>query len=340
MPSYIRDKGLIEGDYVETQEGLLFAVKGVHQPEGLTIAYLRYVPDPEGTRERSGRKYRRVYDLEETDGFLRCNYPQYINTVEDRGLKLQSVPSGRIARTYKPRERLEELLADPRPGPERTISKLVSALTQRGAPLDGLGVSGSVLVGMATPSSDVDLIAYGFDAGRKVYEALRSLRREAEWLNPYDAETVREATRSRWGDTGLVLERLGAIEARKILHGLVDGTDYFVRLVREPGEFEKGISSRPLGKVTLRATVKGSGASIFTPCTYEIDDCSYRGSYDWSEPSELVSFRGKFTEQVGEGDRVEANGTLERVDYGERTVYRVMLGGRGDYLVPITLLNR
>jgi predicted nucleotidyltransferase len=142
------------------------------------------------------------------------------------------------------------------------------------------------------------------------------------------------------GDQILDLERLGAIEAQKILHGLVDGTDYFVRLVREPGEFEKGISSRPLGKVTLRATVKGSGASIFTPCTYEVDDYAYRGSYDWSEPSELVSFRGKFTEQVGEGDRVEARGTLERVDYGERTVYRVMLGGRGDYLVPITLLNR
>jgi predicted nucleotidyltransferase len=340
MASCIRHQGLIEGDYVETQEGLLFAVKGVHHPEGLTIAYLRYVPDPTGTRERSGRRYRRVYDLEETNSFLRDNYPQYINTVEDRGLTLQSIPNGRITRTYKPRERLEELLADPRPGPERTISKLVSALTEYGAPLDGLGVSGSVLIGMDAPDSDVDLIGYGFDAGSKVYEALRRLRQEADWVSPYDAETVGDVTRSRWGDTGQDLEGLGAIEARKIQHGLVDGTDYFIRLVREPEEFEEAISSRPLGRVTLRTTVKESGDSIYTPCTYEIDECSYRGSHEWPDPSQLVSFRGKFTEQAGDGDRVEAKGTLERVEYCDQTAYRVMLGGRGDYLVPITLLDR
>jgi predicted nucleotidyltransferase len=340
MASYIRHQGLIEGDYVETQEGLLFTVKGVHHPEGLTIAYLRYVPDPMGTRERSGRRYRRFYDLEETDGFLRDNYPQYINPVDDRGLTLQSIPNGRITRTYKPRERLEELLADPRPGLERTISKLVSALTEYGAPLDGLGVSGSVLIGMDTPGSDVDLIGYGLDTGSKVYEALKRLRQEAAWVSPYDAETVGNVTRSRWGDTGLDIEGLGAIEALKILHGLVDGTDYFVRLVREPEEFEEGISSRPLGRMTLRATVKESGASIYTPCTYEIDECSYRASHDWPDPSQLVSFRGKFTEQVGDGDRVEARGTLERVEYGDRIAYRVMLGSKGDYLVPITLLDR
>jgi predicted nucleotidyltransferase len=86
--------------------------------------------------------------------------------------------------------------------------------------------------------------------------------------------------------------------------------------------------------------VKESGASIYTPCAYEIDECSYLGSHDWSDPSQLVSFRGKFTEQVGDGDRVEARGTLERVEYGDRTACRVMLGGKGDYLVPATLLDR
>ena len=56
--------GLIEGDYVETLEGLLFAVKGLHHPEGLVIAYLRYIPDFNGDREGDSRRYRRIYDLE------------------------------------------------------------------------------------------------------------------------------------------------------------------------------------------------------------------------------------------------------------------------------------
>ena len=339
MSSVDGSRGLVEGDYVETPEGLLFAVKGIRHPGDLTVAYLRYVPDPTGSRERRGRRYRRVYDLEETDRFLRENYPRYVNLVEDRGLALQSVPRGRITRVYRPRERLAELLVDPRPGLERTVSRLVSALAERGVPVDGLGISGSVLIGMDTPASDVDLIGYGSDAGRRVYDALKRLRREVGWVSPYDAETVVGVTRSRWGDTGLDLGGLGAIEARKVLHGLVDGTEYFVRLVRGPGEFEEGISSRPLGRVTLRATVRESWASIYTPCAYEIDDCSHRGPHDWPHPSQLVSFRGKFTEQAGDGDRVEARGTLERVEHGDRTAHRVVLGGRGDYLVPVALLT-
>ena len=340
MASFNRHREPTEGDYVETPEGLLFAVKGVYHPEGLTIAYLRYVPDPRGARERGGRRYRRVYDLEETDRFLSDNHPQYVNLIEDHGLALQSIPNERIARTYRPRKGLHEILADPKPGPEKVVAKFTSALSRSGVPLECLGVSGSVLIGLATPSSDVDLIAYGLDAGRKVYEALRCLRQSTDWVNPYDAETVDDVTRSRWGDTGLDLEGLGAIEARKVLHGLVDGTDYFVRLVRAPDEFEKEVSSRPLGRVRLRATVKDDRFSINTPCTYEIDDCSYVGSCGWPEPSELVSFRGKFTEQAGEGERVEVKGTIEEVDYADRTVHRVMLGGRGDYLVPVALLDR
>lgn len=337
MASFNRHQGLTEGDYVETLEGLLFAVKGVHHPEGLTIAYLRYVPDPRGTRERGGRKYSRVYDLEETDRFLSDNHPRYLNPIEDRGLTLQSIPNEKIARTYRPRKGLHEILADPKPGPEKIVAKFASTLSRSGVPLESLGVSGSVLIGLSTPSSDVDLIAYGLDAGRKVYEALRYLRQSADWVNPYDAETVEEVTRSRWGDTSLDLEGLGTIETRKVLHGLVDGTDYFVRLVRGPDEFEKEVSSRPLGKVRLRATVKDDRFSIYTPCTYEIDNCSYLGSPAWPEPSELVSFRGKFTEQAKEGEMVEVKGTLEEVDYADRTVHRVILGGRGDYLVPVVL---
>ena len=340
MAYFNRHQGLTEGDYVETQEGLLFTVKGIHHPEGLTIAYLRYIPDPEGERERGGHRYRRVYDLKETDNFLRDNYPQYLNRIEDHGLTLQSIPHGRIAKAYKPRQRLQEILADPNHGPEQIIARFASALTRNGVPPGSLGVSGSVLIGLATPSSDVDLIAYGLDAGRRVYEALERLRQSVEWIAPHGSESVGEVTRSRWRDTGLDLEGLAAIEARKILHGLVDGTTYFMRLVRGPEELEKEVSSRPLGKVTLRATVKDDRASIFTPCTYEIEDCINLGSHGRPEPSELTSYRGKFTEQAEEGERVEVRGTLERVDYGDRTTYRVMLGGRGDYLVPLYILDR
>lgn len=336
-----RRTGLVEGDYVETVEGLLFTVKGLHHPEGLVIAYLRYVPDPNGDRSWGSHRYRRVYDIDESNEFLRKWYPQYVNYVKAKGLALQSVPFRLVSRVYSPRERLKAIIGKPETVLEKTVDRFASALSsESGVPIDHIGVSGSVLINLAKPTSDVDLIVYGIDAGKRVYEALRELRESREWIRPYDSETVRSVVRSRWGDTGLDVRRLCDIEARKVLHGLVEGRDFFIRLVRAPEEFERAISSRPLGKAALRVDVIDAEESIFTPCTYHVENCSYLAPSHGPQVAELVSYRGKFTEQVGEGEKVEVRGTVEEVVHSDRTVYRMMLGGRGDYLVPLSVLNR
>ena len=51
--------------------------------------------------------------------------------------------------------------------------------------------------------------------------------------------------------------------------------------------------------------------------------------------SQLKRYRGKFTEQVKQGDRIHARGTLEKVESDGATFYRLVLGGRGDYLLSI-----
>jgi predicted nucleotidyltransferase len=332
---------LIEGDYVETAEGLLFAVKGLHHAEGLVTAYLRYVPDPEGERVRGALRYRRVYDLDETDELLRENYPRYLNYVERKGLTLQSVPIESISRVYSARERLKTLKEEPGTELEATVAKLASELSSgSGVPLDEFGVSGSVLIGLAIPTSDVDLIVYGLDAGRKVYDSLRKLRISRDWIRPYDSETVKEVTTNRWGDTDLDQRKMSELEKRKILHGLVDGRDYFVRLVRKPGELEQEIASKPLGKTVFRAEITDAEESIFTPCTYHIESHPHVEGATKYDITRLVSYRGKFTEQAREGDVVEARGNVEEVAYRHGTKFRLMLGGRGDYLFPIRPSDR
>lgn len=332
---------LIEGDYIETSEGLLFTVKGLFHPEGWVIAYLRYVPDANGDRSRGGKRYRRFYDMEETTELLQRLHPIYVGRVDSLGLTLQTVPWDRIAKVYKPRERLQALMAHPRTELEKSVTTFTYALSSESrVPLEQFGVSGSILIGLASPRSDIDLIVYGIELGRKVYEALRRLREKKGWIVPYDERTVEGIVKARWGDTGLDLDKLRSIEMGKILHGLVYGIDYFMRLVKRPEEMEAERASRPLGKVRLRAVVIGASDSIFTPCTYHVKDCVPLDAFFRYEVSELVSFRGKFTEQAGEGDAVEARGTLEEATYTDRTVYRVVMGARGDYLVPIEFLDR
>jgi len=331
----------VEGDYVETLEGLLFAVKGLIHPDGYVVAYLRYVPDDLGDRVRGGNRYRRIYDIAETTNLLRERYPKYLNLIEPLGQVLQSVPLGRIARVYKPRLRLGSIMADPQTGIERTIKRFVSIILEEGGvPLESMGVSGSVLIALASPDSDIDLNVYGRETGLRAYEALKRLRGATSWISPYDKVGVREIVRARWGGTGLDLERLTEIEVKKVLHGRVCGRDYFLRLVKEPGEVEAEANAKQLGKVTLRAVVADSGDSIFTPCSYRVEDVVFVDPQCGCKVSELVSFRGKFTEQAEEGELVEARGTLERVEKIGGTVHRVVLGGEGDYLVPVGILDR
>jgi predicted nucleotidyltransferase len=57
--------------------------------------------------------------------------------------------------------------------------------------------------------------------------------------------------------------------------------------------------------------------------------------------TELMSFRGKFTEQTKKGDLVEFRGTLEEVkQVNQKKYFRVILGGTGDYLIPVKLIDQ
>ncbi|MGD2201064.1 MAG: hypothetical protein PVJ38_05490 [Candidatus Bathyarchaeota archaeon] len=324
----------LEGDYIETMEGLLFAVKGIHHPPGYTIAYLRYIPDPQGRREKGGRRYRRLYDIGETDDILRRKYPQYLNKIERKSITLQSVPDDFVRRRYNPREMLDEILEAPEGALEETILKLVRSLEEQGASPKVMGISGSVLVGLAGQGSDIDLISYGKEEGRRFYEILKELREEGDLIRPYNAKSVRGVVVARWGDTGLDLDLLTLIEQRKVLHGLVDGRDYFVRLVKLPQEFEEEYS-QPVGVVSLKGVVGNISDSIYTPCIYRIKGIHFLGGFRGPEPSELLSYRGKFTEQAEEGDIVELRGTLEKAIREGQTVHRIVLGAKGDYLVPV-----
>ncbi|OGD52765.1 hypothetical protein A3K81_06695 [Candidatus Bathyarchaeota archaeon RBG_13_60_20] len=321
-----------EGDYIRTAEGLFFAVKGSRHPDSMVIAYLRYIPDEEGDRVLDGVRYRRVSDPDETTEYLRLRHPQYLNHVPMLGLTLQTVPLKRIERMYDPRERLGHVLQKPQPGLEATVKRLVEALSNgSGVPTRSFGVSGSLLIGLNREGSDVDLNVYGADEGRSVYKALRLLRSRKGWVQPYDAETVKEVLLRRWGKAGVDLDALAEVEVRKVLHGRVDGRDYFIRLLRPEPD---AAPSAPVGEAVFRARVTDSSCSIFTPCSYQLGMLEPVEPEGLGQVSEAVSYRGKFTEQALAGERVEIRGTLEKVR-GPDGRLRVVLGGARDYMIPL-----
>ena len=97
-----------EGDYIQTTDGLFFAVKGGRHDADLVVAVLRYIPDITGDRVLDGVNYRRIYDLNDSTKYLLSSYPSYVNKIPWLGLETQSVPTSKITKVYNPKEKLEE----------------------------------------------------------------------------------------------------------------------------------------------------------------------------------------------------------------------------------------
>lgn len=307
-----------EGDFLETVEGLIFDAKGFCHPPNKVISYVRYVPDPQGDRKREGKSYRKIYDLKERFHFLKENYPHYVYFDPVFHREMQGVPHTNIRKIFNPSEKLLHLLDAERDPTEECAVQLARIL---GKPAF-MGISGSVLLGMHTLNSDIDLLVYGRQHGFQTYENMKKLR-EKGILSSFDAEKAREKAQFRWGHCD---ERLIQLEKKKVLHGLFGGKEYFIRLLQGEDLVYGEVEYIPLGTETLSAVIKDDTCSIFTPCSYDIEDSSSEGV------SQIVSFRGRFCEQVKKGDIVTVRGTLEKVltEKGEHT--QILLGGPDDYL--------
>lgn len=328
-----------EGDFLETKGGLIFHVKGVSHPPDRTIAFLRYIPDKDGDRGEGDTKYRKIYPVEERYKFLRSNHPHYIFYSKKWNREIQAVPTSRIKKIYRPEEKLKELKEKENPS---SLEKLIVGSSEKiieeaGVKEDRLGVTGSILVGLEKETSDIDLIAYGEEECRKVYSALKRLRKEGGLIRPYSMEEARRIAKFRWEDTGLSIQKLAELEKKKILHGMIGDRDFFMRLVKEEDEIEHkyGVySCSQIGKFKLEGSISENGDSIFTPNQYGVGDAQVVGgsSYDIRK---LFSYRGRFTEQVSKGDQIKAYGRIEKITLQNEEYYRLLLGKPEEYLVPI-----
>ncbi len=332
---------MIEGYYLESADGLLFAVKGLVHPPGAVVAYLRYAPHPDGEREREGVRYRRLYGFAEQEEVLRERCPACLFDDPVFGERLQGVPRERIERVYDPRRRLAELRQkrDRDELEERAVEFAALLAERAGVPEGCIGVTGSILVGLHTPHSDIDLVVYGSDNCRAVHGALRELLDAAtSGIRRLSGRELRELYAFRSQDTPMGFEDFARLEGRKVIQGKFQEREYFIRFVKEPAEVGEKYGDRrytSLGRAEIEATVVDAGEAIFTPCAYKIENVRFVGTQHAAPPPvEIASFRGRFCEQAREGERVRARGKLERVVTREGEVYhRLLLGGRGDFMV-------
>lgn len=329
-------ESLVEGYFIITPENLIFEVKGVVHPKHRVIAYLRYIP--ENGQKKSGVNYHKIYDLGRRENYLESNFPEYLWFSEVHGRVIQSVTREKIVSILNPVEYLAHMKKHR--GTKSELHEATIALVRKlihwtGISWSDIGVTGSQLLGIATKESDIDLVVYGNDTCRKFYDNLLSNYTKIQGIIPYSGDSLNKHVAFRWGDLAKNHEILRKIESRKVLQGFFNGYEFFIRLVKRPEEIDDYYGKKQyemMDYCTTRCVIKDDMDSIFTPCTYTVE------SSDNTILRRLVSYRGRFTEQVTTGMSVRTKGRLEKVTdsmTGDSFQQLVLGENSSDYLLPV-----
>jgi predicted nucleotidyltransferase len=331
----LREAKFLEGDLILIRDGSIFDVKGLIHPPSKVVAFPRFILDSSGDREHRGCKYRKIYNISARFEFLEQNFPQFIvyDSVFDE--KLCEVPMEKVKNQYKPANRLRELRHCTRLDDlEKDALNFVEILKGYGnIPWTTIGISGSLLVKLHKPDSDIDPIIYGSKNCRKVYEALKSLTQDSKSLvKTYTTEDLQKLFQFRVKDTRMTFKDFEKTESRKVLQGKFKNRDYFLRFVKDWSEIEAEygvVCYKNVGYAKIEAVIEDDSEAIFTPCTYKINNVeTCEGVHFPIE--EISSFRGRFCEHARTGEAVIAQGKVERVtdNRQNREYFRLLLGNK------------
>jgi predicted nucleotidyltransferase len=192
------------------------------------------------------------------------------------------------------------------------VARAAGALAALGVPAARIGVTGSLLVGAAHASSDMDIVVYGRAAFASARAALAGLLRRGDWSALDDAEW-RDAWERR-GAPGTLADYVRH-EVRKHTKAVVEGSRLDLTLLQDADEAEpERPPFRKLGRHALQATVLDDRAAFDLPARYAIDD---------PDVPQLVAWTATYVGHARAGERVEAHGWLEEDAMGRR---RLLVG--------------
>jgi len=303
-------------DFVETREGLIFAVVDGLLEDDRVLCFLRYAP--------IGGKLAKM-GTGEANAYLQARAPRYLFSSKRLDARLHAVPLIDIRHHHRPRERVHGLLNPaPRDEIERKAVRLLHKFAAHGLDLSRVGLTGSLLIGAQTPTSDLDFVIYGRDAffdargivGRLIETGeLRDLD-DAAWRDAYDRRGC-----------ALAFEEFLRHERRKLNKALIDGTKFDITLVDEPLSKESG-PVRKLGPIRVRAQVADAAYAFDYPAVYRLRH---------AEIAEAVSFTHTYAGQALVGETVEISGQLEETHAGQR---RIVVGSSrealGEYIKVVS----
>ncbi|MCS4541962.1 MAG: nucleotidyltransferase domain-containing protein [Euryarchaeota archaeon] len=304
-----------------------------YHPKDRIISFLRYYPYTYGDRELNGQRYSKVESTENSFDYLRSNFPKYIFQCDMTLSKLQAAPLEKIEKVYHPNEKLKELFNTIRdPLQQKTIGIATFFNNTVGIPLEKLGISGSLLIDLHSPSSDLDFVIYGLDNFEKARKALAEIlykERQTLFRRPKLLEWIKIYKKRKIDPYIYSLKEFIWHEQRKFNRGIFNEASFDILAVRDWSEIKGRYGDKKferLGKIKIRAKIASSKFAFDYPATYQIAEAEVLNGPK-IELKEIASYTHTFVGQAYKDEIVEANGILERVYEKDKIkYYRIIVG--------------
>lgn len=306
-------------DFIETAEGLVFAVVDHRLEQERVLCFLRYGKDGRGWNK---------YSTITANALLKESFPQYLYYSYAKDVHLHAVPVEKIFRHHQPKNRLQTLLCKKAQDKvEQDLLDLCDLFKQGGLNLMQVGVTGSILIGAQNKDSDIDLVLYGRKHFFHCREIIRQLVNRShlhhlnddDWLSSYNRRLC-----------DLSVDEYIRHERRKFNKATINGRKFDISLLSKESSSER-LKYTKCGKTVLKALVTDDSFAFDYPAKLKIQH---------SQVAECVSFTATYTGQAVIGERVEISGTLERSEYGNM---RIVVGSsreaEGEYIKVISWNN-
>ncbi len=300
-------------DFIETAEGLVFAVVESDLEQGKVLCFLRYIKHQQGWKK---------LNTEQANQFLTSYFPQYLYFSEAKQAHCHAVAVGDMVRHYQPKKRILEMqqqqLLDP---VEQDCMRLCHLFHQRGLDINQIGVTGSLLISAQNSQSDIDLVFYC----RKTFQLARQLTRQ--FITGGDC---RELDSTDWQTSfdrrlcDLSYEEYVWHERRKYNKAMINQRKFDINLVPENTANPLVKNYQKLKTIALKVQVVDDNLAFDYPAEFVIDHPKIHS---------IVCYTATYTGQAVSGEWVEVSGWLEQCDSGEQ---RIVVGSdreaRGQYI--------
>ncbi len=298
-------------DFIETREGLMFAVVDAKTEHGRVLCFLRYAKTDSGWLKMSTDAANRL---------LAASHADYFYYSERLDAPVHAVPVQRISAHHQPKQRLQTILStQPNHPVEADLVQLGGLLRKNGLNLGQLGITGSTLVGLQNAASDIDLVCFN----RAVFHRCRTLVRElihSTHLHPLRTQDWQESYHRR--SCALSFDEYLWHEQRKHNKALVNGRKFDLSLVEPTPQQETG-NYKKKGPITLQCRVVDDGNAFAYPAEWLVDHQQIKS---------VVSFTATYTGQAFSGELIAVSGTLEESPKGLRVVVGSSREAPGEYI--------